>query len=152
VPREPISVLFEKLGVPLRNVRWSWGAETGNIIVLRTWADEYDPKGKTVRILRGPGGRDMSASPGLNERIAHLRDLWSGNTAGYTVMANAQDPKQIPRVIKDFREDGVFPLVRIYAEPDGTVAAVLAPLVSVQQFKRHSETHRTSGGQGAFPE
>jgi hypothetical protein len=151
VASESISAFFEKLGVPLRNVRWSWGAQSGSTIVLRTWGHEYDSKTKSIRILRGPAGRDMSDSPGLSERISHLSILWGGNVAGYTVMANAEDPKQSPRVIKDFRDDGVFPLLHVYAEADGTIAAVLGPLVTAQQFKKHATGHRTAAGEGAFP-
>jgi hypothetical protein len=148
---ESITSLFERLRVPLRNARWSWGAQNGNTIVLRTWGDEYDSSRKTIRILRDRASRDMSDSPGLNERISHLRALWSGNIAGYTVMANAQNPTRSPRVIKDFREDGVFPLLRMFAEADGTIAAELGPLVPIHQFKKHAEAHRTSPGEGAFP-
>lgn len=66
-------------------------------------------------------------------------------------MANAEDPKQSPRVIKAFRDDGVFPLLHVYAEADGTIAAVLGPLVPAHEFKKHATGHRTAAGEGAFP-
>ncbi len=39
-----ISQFFRDLGYPLKNIRWSWGARRENVIVLRTWEDEYSGK------------------------------------------------------------------------------------------------------------
>jgi hypothetical protein len=40
-----LSQLFEQLGAPLANVRWSWGAvrESDSAVFLRVWQDECRP-------------------------------------------------------------------------------------------------------------
>lgn len=72
-----ISRFFTDLGVPLHNDRWSWGAERGNVIVLRTWADQYDSKTRRVGVLQIQTLVE-SISAGLDERVRQLKKIWQG--------------------------------------------------------------------------
>lgn len=146
-----ISQFFSDFGFPLRNVRWSWGAHAGDTVVLRTWDDEFSLKGRTVRVLREPSARQMSESYGLDERISHLKQLWGGGLAGYTVIAMVKDPGASPREIKDFRDDVVFPILRLAPQADGSMRAELGQPVPVKKLETHALIHRTEAGDGPFP-
>jgi len=122
-PAKPISQCFADLGFPLRNIRWSWGARSGDVVVLRTWQDEYVSRERKVTVLREPAGYQESDSFGLDERIVQLKSLWEGEVAGYTVIVEAKDRAARPREIKDYREDVVFAIKRVVARSDGSLAA-----------------------------
>ncbi|WP_250482542.1 HNH endonuclease signature motif containing protein [Caballeronia sp. GACF5] len=146
-----ITRFFSDLGIPLRNQMWSWGARRDNVIVLRTWADEYDVKSRRVALLR----RETllgSASAGLDERLQHVKAIWNGGIAAYTVIATAQDPTAKRRVIESYR-DALFPIEALDVGVDGTLFARCAKLiyVSPREFHQHSANHRTQTGDGPFP-
>jgi hypothetical protein len=145
----PISEFFQRLGFPLRNIAWSWGAQNKTGVLLRTWEDEFDFSRKSVRVLRS-SWRDLADSSGLPERIEHLRSLWTGDFAGYTVMVTT-DPAHDERKIKDYRDDAVFPIDHLEVEADGTLVAVLGRPVPVQDLAEHSATHRTAAPAGPYP-
>lgn len=147
----PISQFFAKLGLPLRNVRWSWGAKDGAVLLLRTWADEFSSKERSVRVLRDPGEFQYSDSYGLDERIGHLESLWTRDVAGYTVIATAKDPKKSPREIKEYRDDVVFPIDLLDVVQTGHIRALLGQPVSVRELHKHAQQHRTTARQGPFP-
>lgn len=147
---KPISKFFLELGCPLRNVRWSWGAKAGEVMLLRTWDDEYSFMDKTVTVLREPDKYLQSESFGLDERIVHLQALWAGGVAGYTVIANVKKDAH-PREIKDYRDDAVFSIKQLLARDDGALVALLGESVDTKSFKAHSSTHRTGPGEGVFP-
>jgi hypothetical protein len=149
----PISKFFERLGFPLRNVRWSWGAVNAprTAVLLRAWADEYSFKEKTVSVLREPGQARPTDSFGLDERIVHLKGLWAGEMAGYVVIATAKDPIASPREIKDYREDKVFAIERLEQRTDGTIVAKFSEMVRLEQLAEHLGTHRAQLGTGPFP-
>lgn len=152
---QPISHFFEKLGLPFRNVRWSWGAQNGNVVLLRTWAHEFDFKTRRVVVLdktAGYAGYGDSGSLGLDERIVQLESMWKGGIAAYTVMANAHDPGVFALTIKDYRDDVVFAIKELIHQEDGAILAVLgAELIAVKNFAAHSKSHLTATGVGAFP-
>ncbi|SIT36575.1 conserved hypothetical protein [Paraburkholderia ribeironis] len=148
---QPISQFFSRLGLPLRNVRWSWGAGNGSTILLRTWADDYSSKTRKVLVLREPAARDESESFGLDERIVHLRTLWDGDVAGYTVIATATDKDARPRHIADYRDDAVFAIRRLEMISDGSIAAALDELVPVTRLTAHAQSYRTQPAEGPFP-
>jgi len=108
-----ISQFFADLRHPLRNLRWSWGARRNDSILLRTWDDEYAFKEKKLRVLDKVDVDDRSDSFGLDERIVHLKALWGGGLAGYTVIATAKDKQAATREIASYRDDVVFPLLRL---------------------------------------
>jgi hypothetical protein len=108
-----ISQFFADLGHPLRNLRWSWGARHNDSILLRTWDDEYAFKEKKLRLLDKVDVDVRSDSFGLDERIVQLKALWGGGLAGYTVIATAKDKHAATREIASYRDDAVFPLIRL---------------------------------------
>jgi hypothetical protein len=146
-----ISEFFRELGFPLRNVRWSWGARNDGVVLLRTWEDEYSGKARTVTVLRDSSAYLESDSFGLDERIVHLKSLWQGDLAGYTVIATVKDATSRPREIKSYREDAVFAIKQLMARPDGSIAAVLGDVVSIAKLALHAQSHKTVPGDGPFP-
>ncbi|MGC4076996.1 MAG: hypothetical protein QM702_08165 [Rubrivivax sp.] len=149
--QKSISLFFVELGFPLRNVRWSWGSQRDNAVLLRTWADEYSEKDHTVGVLRPPAIRRQSVSVGLKERVQQLRALWGGGIAGYAVIAEAKDPGAIPREIKAYRSDAVFSIARLELRPDETIIAILSEAVPTSALDTHARTHRTQAASGIFP-
>lgn len=146
-----ISQFFNDLGLPFRNQMWSWGARRDNVVVLRTWADEYDVSSRRIAVLR----RDMllgDPSAGLDERVQHLKAIWTGGIGAYAIIATAQDPVAKRRQIASYRDD-LFPIEAVEEGADGTLYARCAKrtYVSSRDFARHSETHRTQAGDGPFP-
>lgn len=95
-----ISKFFLELGFKFRNVQWSWGARSGESILLRTWQDEYSGRERKVAVLDAPDENVARDSFGLDERIVHLKALWLGEAAGYTVIMEAVDKDANPRKIK----------------------------------------------------
>lgn len=150
----PISKFFERLGFPLRNIRWSWGAVNAQrtAVLLRAWADEYSFKEKTVAVLREPDKYRATDSFGLDERIVQLKALWAGEMAGYVVIATAKDPSANPREIKEYREDRVFAIEQLRQRVDGAVVAALSSeLVDLAQLAEHVGTHQAQPADGPFP-
>lgn len=148
---KPISKFFAGLGFPLRNLQWSWGARSGDTIVLRTWQDQYRGRDRRVTVLREPQALELTESFGLDERIVQLKALWAGGIAGYSVIVEVVDKDAKRRRIKDYRDDVVFPIKRLELQPDGSIAAELAGPIPVAQLSNHSQTHRTAAGEGPFP-
>ncbi len=148
---KPISQFFAELGLPLRNIRWSWGARSEGIELLRTWQDEYGGKERKVTVLRESSDYQETDSFGLDERIVQLQSLWQGNVAGYTVIAEVKDPAARPRETKSYRDDVVFAIKQLEVRSDGSIAALLSELVPVAALRTHAKTHRTNAGTGPFP-
>ena len=99
-----ISEYFEKvLEAPLKNRQWSWGAENGKAVFLRSWVPEYD--GRRVYVL---GERDDYGSPGYGERIQHIEAIKSG-VPGFVVLLEPVDPTAEKWTIKRF-EEKVYPI------------------------------------------
>lgn len=146
-----ISQFFLDLGYPLRNIRWSWGARRGDAILLRTWDDEYAFKERRLRVLDIQDADERFDSFGLDERIVHLKALWGGGIAGYTVIATAKDKHARPREIVAYRHDAVFALSQLQRTPSGDIVGIVGDLVPVAELERHAQTHRTAPGVGPFP-
>jgi hypothetical protein len=145
----PISRLFLRLGFPLRNVRWSWGAQIGEAVLLRTWSDEL--AGRTLRVLDMADANQIARSRGLDERIDHLKALWQDGLAGYTIIATARDPAANPRQIISYRNDAVFPLTRLEQNSNGDIIALIGDPVCIDDLALHARTHRTEPAEGSFP-
>jgi len=148
---KPITQFFLDLGYPLRNARWSWSASSNGGILLRTWADDFSSREKRVGVLGAPADYQERDSYGLDERIRHLRALWSGGVAGYTVIATAKNVDAPKREIKDYRDDKIFVIDHLEELEHGGIAAVLSTLVAVDDLEVHAATHRTAAAQGLFP-
>ena len=148
-----ISRFFSDLGLPLRNIRWSWGATAGSTLLLRTWSDEFsrDESVRRVTVLREPAGYRAGDSYGLDERYRQLEAVWAGGVAAYTIMATVKDPAVRPREIKEYRDDGVFCIDRLEMRPDGKLAAVLGAFAPLRELAAHAQTFRTAAGEGPFP-
>lgn len=146
-----ISKFFLELGFKLRNVQWSWGARNGDSILLRTWQDGYDGRQKRVAVLDAPDEYVARDSFGLDERIGHLKSLWLGEAAGYTVIMEAVDTEANPRKIKGYREDVVWVISHLELCADNSVVAVLSGIIPVGELKTHQLTHRTAPAVGPFP-
>lgn len=146
-----ISQFFADLGYPFRNIRWSWGARSGDAILLRTWDDEYAFKEKKLGVLDMVDADERTDSFGLDERIVQLKALWDGGVAGYTVIATAKDKNARPREIVAYRDDGVFALSRLERTPNGDIVAIVGELVPISALAEHARSHRTAPGDGVFP-
>ena len=98
------SKLFEKLGAPLRNIRWSWGAvsESGNVY-LAVWEDEFRRiKGKkAVWITYNEVFAGKPGKPGYRERLRHV-DFIEGGAGCFCILCIAKDKHESPRRISNF--------------------------------------------------
>ena len=146
-----ITQFFHDLELPLKNARWSWGAQNKTTVLLRTWADEFSGKEKRVIVLREPTEYHERDSYGLDERIQHLRALWAGGGAGYTVIATAKAIGVPKREIKEYRDDKVFVIDSLESREDGSIVAVLGGTVAVGDLIEHALQHVTSAANGLFP-
>jgi hypothetical protein len=63
---------------PLKNVRWSWGAErsTDGAVFLRVWQDLkfIDEDGRMNMLICSPHSEDQRDEPGYRARSAHGHD------------------------------------------------------------------------------
>ena len=72
--------LFETLGAPLKNVRWSWGGvrKSDGAVFLRVWQDgtkKINGKRYIWISVESPLGNDL----GENERMDHLKLVQAGH-------------------------------------------------------------------------
>jgi hypothetical protein len=144
-----ISKFLRRLGFPLRNTVWSWGAHSELGVLLTTWDDQTDETGRFVKVLGWHSGEHSSS--GLKERTDHLRTLWSGGLAGYAVVAKARDPHAKRRRILSYDDKCVRAIVSLRAQPDGSIWAELGDDVRVSQLEKHAIKHRLLPGDGEFP-
>ena len=104
--------LFERLGAPLGNVRWSWGAvrQQDGAVFLRVWQDEC--RGFNNRLFMRITDHDYfskndPANLGWLERLKHV-DLIRNDPLVYMVMCVAEDINATPRKVKGFNKNEVF--------------------------------------------
>lgn len=105
-----MAALFEKLGAPLYNIRWSWGAvsEEGNVY-LRVWADEFRKiNGKqTVRVTHHRAFENDPENSGYKERLEHVAQIGVG-AKSLCVLCVAKDPNSHPRELASFDDKTIF--------------------------------------------
>ena len=103
-----LSEMFDRLGAPLSNVRWSWGSvrAADGVVFLRVWQDGTKKVGDK-RYVWVSDASPVSDSPGAPERLRHVELVRSGATC-YLIMCEAVDPKIEPRAVKDFNRNEVF--------------------------------------------
>jgi hypothetical protein len=128
--------LFERLGAPLANWRWSWGGvRKDGAIVLRVWKDSIRTEGSRtfVRVLRAKWRHSGATELGARERAQHVEQICKG-TPCYLVMCEADDTAARPRRIMRFNAQAVFPGGTVKEEVDGDVWVELRPAVSVENL------------------
>lgn len=111
--------LFDKLGVPLKSIRWSWGGvradETDETVLLKVWEDEKCkiPDGGNREFVRVTDknrfeSRDRKRKhPGYYERLEHLARIKNG-AKSYMVICVAKDVHAIPRKVNSFNSDELY--------------------------------------------
>lgn len=104
--------LFKKLGAPLVNARWSWGAvrESDGAVLLRVWQDEI--KKHNGRLFMRITANDYfqnndPSNLGWQERLRHI-DLIRNGIASYMIVCVAKDVSAIPREVQSFNKNEVF--------------------------------------------
>jgi hypothetical protein len=105
-----ISNLFDKLGAPLANVRWSWGGlSPDSAVVLRVWQNETKKRdGKLwAQLTHHQEFFGKEKDLGYQERNRHVALVAAGAPC-YLIMCEARDLNEVPRVIKAFNERELF--------------------------------------------
>jgi hypothetical protein len=106
-----LSGMFKRLGAPLLNTRWSWGAirASDGAVLLRVWQDrvmKYEGR-RYVLVAETSPDDEAPERLGVKERLEHVSKIREGDTC-YMVMCLAKDKDAIPREIKSFNKDDVF--------------------------------------------
>lgn len=122
-----ITALFEKLGAPLANSRWSWGGVRGDgSVVLRVWQNETRRiDGKLhIQLTHHEVFAGREDNLGYQERNRHAEQIRSGACC-YMVMCEPKSTQAVPREIKGFNEREVFVAGEVI-EYDGDLWAPIA--------------------------
>lgn len=132
-----ISALFEDLGAPLKNIRWSWGAEnkSSGVLFLRVWQDETQKR--DGRLLVRLTNRDIfegTADKGYAERREHIEMLRNGRR-GYLIFCEAKKPITVPRELNGFVSDRIFPTGDVI-EVDGDIYVQYFLGIKIEEFQR----------------
>ena len=104
--------LFERLGAPLVNARWSWGAirATDRAVFLRVWQDEIRRIDARLFMRITANEYFQNNDPtnlGWQERLRHVALLRAG-AVSYMIMCVARDVNAIPREVQSFNRDELF--------------------------------------------
>ena len=100
------SHLFEELGAPLTNVRWSWGAVTpSGDVILRILEEDLESFWE---------GQDEVRLPGYQERLRHIALIQSGANA-YGVLIQTKDGR-----IQSYDDRSLLVGGELYQDEDGT--------------------------------
>jgi len=133
---------FNTLGAPLKGVQWSWGArrEGDGTVFMRVWQDEIEISegSRYVRLTNSQTAKKYKEEHdreklGYRERLDQIEFLRNGAKC-YLVMCIAAAKEAIPRKIKDFDKDRLFPAGRIVQRENDWWAELLPP-VRVHQVK-----------------
>lgn len=129
-----ITALFEKLGAPLANSRWSWGGvrEDGSV-VLRVWQNETKRIGGRLhmRLTHQEIFVGREDNLGYQERNRHAEQIRAGARC-YMVMCEPKSTQTEPREIKDFNEREVFVAGEV-VEHEGDLWAPLAARLDINR-------------------
>jgi hypothetical protein len=127
-----ISELFQRVGAPLANFRWSWGGvRQDGTVVLRVWQNETRKiNGRThIQITHHQAFVDKQDDRGYQERLSHVARIRAGAPC-YMVMCEPRSTQEVPRTIKQFNERELFRAGDL-VEADGDY---WAPLVSRERI------------------
>ena len=103
-----ITEMFERLGAPLKNIRWSWGAvrEVDQTVILRVWQlGTRKIEGK--RFVWVASENSNSENLGENERLEHIGLIRNGYRC-LMVMCQAVDADVVPHTLQSFNKNEVF--------------------------------------------
>ena len=105
---------FRNLGAPLKNARWSWGAQRADgTVILRAWDDEIEVKdGKRHIRLTNRRVYDGGPHPGYRERLRHIDAIRRG-ADGYVVVCHAKDRTPGNRRLQSFDDRTLMPIASI---------------------------------------
>jgi hypothetical protein len=106
----PMSLMFEKLGAPLHNKVWSWGATTEdeNTVYLRVWQNETTViDGKNYVLIYAEEVKERKRA-GHSERRRHVNLIRSGASC-YLIFCEPKKPLTMPRKVLDYISDRVYP-------------------------------------------
>jgi hypothetical protein len=122
----------KKLGAPLRNFLWSWGAvhPEGRAVFLKVWQDKIRMH-KGCRIVQITF-RHLRKRNGHRERLEHV-DLIRGGAKCYLIMCKAKDRAARRRRVIQFNAEKVFPGGRILPLEDGELWVKVLPAVDIQE-------------------
>ena len=127
-----ITAMFEKLGAPLANSRWSWGGvRQDGTVVLRVWQNETRRiNGQThIRLTHHVAFVGREDNLGYQERLQQLAQIRDGAKC-YMVMCEPRNTQEVPRVIKAFNEREVFRAGEL-VEHEGDLWAPIAARESI---------------------
>ena len=122
-----ITAMFEKIGAPLANSRWSWGGvRQDGSVVLRVWQDETRRiNGQThIQLTHHAAFVGREDNLGYQERLQQIARVRDGAQC-YMVMCEQRDRLEVPRVIKKFNDRELFRAGEL-VEQDGDFWAPLA--------------------------
>ncbi len=105
-----ISNLFERIGAPLANIRWSWGGVSPDeVVFLRVWQNETKRRDGRLwaQLTHHQEFLGNERDLGYQERNRHVNLILAGS-ACYLVMCEARDLQEVPRVIKNFNDRELF--------------------------------------------
>ena len=115
-----ISEFFQRLGAPLHNIVWSWGAvaEDGTVI-LRCWMHELRKvDGKYQHEVLDLAYRNLNA-PGYLERLNHIRLINDGANVRIVTVTDV-DPINPQGNIRYYNSNALMIGTRIFTEGDKT--------------------------------
>lgn len=135
------SAFFTRLGAPLANVRWSWGAvrRGDGAVFLRVWKDRMRRRDGVdfVQVTHNHAYLTNQKNPGYRERQRHV-DLVRAGAPSYLVMCEVEDADATPRKIASFDSREVFPGGRVIEE-DGEFWLEVLPGVPAEKVAARSE-------------
>lgn len=106
-----VTEMFVRLGAPLVNQRWSWGAirAADGAVFLRVWQDQTRriEDARYVEVANHAAFAGDAATAGYQERMRHLEAI-RGGAPVFLVMVEVKDPKAEPRTIKSVNDREVF--------------------------------------------
>lgn len=105
-----VSQVFRRIGAPLKNMRWSWGAVSDNgDVYLKVWADEFDRVDGRLwaRLTRHSAFAQNPGHPGWLERKRHVAMVQQG-AKSFAIKCRAKDTNANPRTIASIDDKRLF--------------------------------------------
>jgi hypothetical protein len=105
-----LTEFFKRLGAPLKNSRWSWGAQRprDGAIFLRVWEDrKLTANGREYMLIdRHSDDTNTTRNLGYQERRTHIQAVRAGRPC-YLVMCIARDVNARARSVERFLDQDV---------------------------------------------